>query len=399
MGATISTLGNVMKDLYKGPVREQLNNEVWVLQNLVRGTGVELVGTQAVIPLHTGRTAGIGSRAENGTLPTAGNQVYNRAVFDLKYHYGVIEVTGPSMAKTKNDAGAFLKALESEMEGVLVDLKLDLARQFYGDGTARIAACGVTTASTTVVMGSNEMILKGFIYPGMVITIGTSANPDSVTAGARTVTSVDETAGTFVISGAVVTTAVTDFVFRSGSAAAGVSFEMDGLDKLVSTAATTVGGINETGNSFWAPQRVTGTSLTLNKLQEMDNRVRIKGGKSSIKLTSLGIQNQYFNLLQTQVRYTDPMNLKSGYQVLEHNGLPVFADHLAPFGKIYGLDQSRMFIVDNEDWHWLDEDGDVLKWVVGKDAWTAAITRYMNLATDARNVHSVFSGITDNGVT
>jgi hypothetical protein len=53
--------------------------------------------------------------------------------------------------------------------------------------------------------------------------------------------------------------------------------------------------------------------------------------------------------------------------------------------------------VDNDDWFWLDEDGDVLKWT-GRDAWTAVIARYLNMGTDRRNVHTVWSGLTSNGI-
>jgi hypothetical protein len=404
MGATISTLSNILKDLYKGPVQEQLNNDVWVLQNLARGSNIELVGNTAYIPLHTQRSKAVGSRPENGTLPTAGNQVYNRASFDLKYHYGTIEVTGPSMAKTKSDAGAFLRALESEMEGILTDLKYDLARQFYGDGTGRIAQCGTTTAANLVVLGSAEMVQKGFLHVGMEVIIGTQADVDAVTGGsnaARTITAVDETAGTITIDGAAVTTTSSHYVFRHGSVADGVSYEMDGLQKMLGTAAGTVGGINETGNAFWAPNRITGSTVTMNKFQEAKNRIQVKGGAKNgsglLVLTDLSVQNQYANLLQSQVRYVNTIDLKGGFNVLEHNGVPIFADHLAPWGNIYFIDSKHLFLVDNDDWFWLDEDGDVLKWT-GRDAWTAVIARYLNMGTDRRNVHTVWSGLTSNGI-
>src|SRR3954467_15443998 len=97
-GANISTVANVLKDFYLPPVVEQLNNEVLLLQRL-EARSQELFGNQAVVPLHAFRTAGIGPAPEDGALPAAGNQGYKKAVYDLKYLYGRVRVTGPSMAK------------------------------------------------------------------------------------------------------------------------------------------------------------------------------------------------------------------------------------------------------------------------------------------------------------
>ena len=109
-GANLSTLSTILKEYYLGPVTEQLNNEVLLLSRL-EAKSEDLVGKRAYVPLHWGRSGGVGARSEAAALPSAGKQQYERAVYDLKYLYGRVEVTGPSMAKTKNEAGAFLQAL------------------------------------------------------------------------------------------------------------------------------------------------------------------------------------------------------------------------------------------------------------------------------------------------
>jgi hypothetical protein len=100
-GATLTTLSDILKEYYLGPVAEQLNNEVLLLSR-IDSRSEDLVGKRAYVPLHVSRSGGIGARGEAGTLPTAGNQDYDKAVYDLKYLYGRVQVTGPSMAKTKN---------------------------------------------------------------------------------------------------------------------------------------------------------------------------------------------------------------------------------------------------------------------------------------------------------
>jgi hypothetical protein len=180
-GATLTTLSSILKDFYLPTVQDQLNNEVLMLQRL-EPSAQDLFGNQAVIALHKQRNAGIGPAAENAALPAAGNQAYARAVYDLIYLYGRIRVTGPGMVKTQSNAGSYLQMLKSEVDGVRMDLKKDLARQVWGSGFGNglIAKCGTTTTSTTVVLANNEALLKGWITTGMVVDIGTSGSPASL---------------------------------------------------------------------------------------------------------------------------------------------------------------------------------------------------------------------------
>jgi len=172
-GSTLSTVDSILKEYYLGPVQEQLNNEVLLVQRL-EARSEDLVGKAAFVPLHYGRSGGIGAVGESTSLPTAGAQSYSRAEYDLKYLYGRVQVTGPSMAKTKSDAGSFLQILRAELDGVRNDLKKDLARQVYGAGdaviataTASSASTGGSTTTTTFTLASWEPLKKGQIYVGM----------------------------------------------------------------------------------------------------------------------------------------------------------------------------------------------------------------------------------------
>src|SRR5690242_8451969 len=143
-GATLSTLSNIMKNFYLGPVVNQLNNEILVHQ-LLGESSENLTGLAAKLPLHTTRTSGVGARGELETLPAAGNQGYSQASFDLAYHYGRAQVSGQSIHKTSNEAGAFLQAMKSELDGLRDDLALDFARQVYGTGDGVIASLAANT--------------------------------------------------------------------------------------------------------------------------------------------------------------------------------------------------------------------------------------------------------------
>jgi hypothetical protein len=384
-GASLTTLNSILKEFYLPPVVEQLNNEVLLLSR-VDSSDQEIVGTKAYIPVHTTRTGGIGARGEYVALPNPGSQGYARAQFDLTYQYGVVRVSGPSQAKTASEAGAFLQSLRSELDGIRNDLKKDLARQLYGTGDGKLATCGVTSASATVVVSSAEAINKGQIYPGMYLDIGTVANP-TVVASNVTVQSVNA-AGPSVVIDQTVTTAGTHFLFRAGSNFAGGTYEMNGLQNLVASAAGTFGGIDAsaTGNSYWDNLRDTaGTAITQDRLMQAFNKVRINGGEVSAIYTSYGDQRQFFNTFTSAINYIEPLKLQGGFQTLNFMAKPIIADIDAPMAKWYLIDERFIKFFSNQDWHFLDEDNQPLKWDTNYDAWKSVLARYLNLGASRRN--------------
>jgi len=131
MGATKTTADAALKEDYQPAVREQINNDIPILTYVEKNTK-DTDGRRAVLSLHVTRNSGIGSRAEGGTLPTAGNQGYAEERVSLKYHYGRIQLTGPLMRAADTDKGAFERALDSETKRVVNDLKRDLNRQVWG---------------------------------------------------------------------------------------------------------------------------------------------------------------------------------------------------------------------------------------------------------------------------
>lgn len=409
-GAIISTVQSLLKDVYLPPIVEQLNNDVFLLSRIEKLTDFELVGNQVVVPLHKGRTGAIGSRLELEALPPAGNQVFARATYDLAYHYGRIQVSGVAQAKTKSSAGSFADVLKLEMDGIRADLKRDQARQVWGasdgntGGNGKIATCGTTTASTTVVLNTAEALRKGHLYVGMVVDVGTAASPrslvDGVTTPANGLISAVNVATPSITIGLAITTTTANFVSRAGNAvSATAGKELTGLQTLVSTGNATVGGIDDStaGNEYWKNIRdATGGALALDKMLQVWNQCTLSGeSPPSVVLTTYGLQRAYFNLLQPLVRYVEPMQIKSGYNALDFQNKPLVADLDAKFGNIYFLREDHFKNFVNEEWHWLADDGNILKWVIGYDAWEAAIAKYNQIGTDRRNVHAVMSGLTD----
>ena len=124
-GFDLTQADKILKVLYLGPVRELLNNSTILLSRIEKDTSTQMTGGKSfTIPLHTDRNeaAAIG-RAENGTLPTAGQQTYNQAIVPNKLLYGQIRITGPAIATKNGQQYAFVDALTSEMKGLVKDTR------------------------------------------------------------------------------------------------------------------------------------------------------------------------------------------------------------------------------------------------------------------------------------
>ena len=435
-GGTLTTVDNILKEYYLGPVQEQLNNEVLLVQRL-EARSEDLVGRVAIVPLHTGRSGGIGAVSESATLPSAGNQTYAKAQYDLKYLYGRVQVTGPSMAKTKSDVGSFLQILKAELDGIRADLSKDLARQTYGTGDA-IIAVGTATAITgsgtfaspyVVELASWESLKKGQIYAGCILDGVTysSGTPTIAAAGVtvKSVSIVGAATSTISVYGGTGTVAISQSWTRTGAtttgfnknALAGRSNEVDGLQRIITTSAPssstvgnsgyqTLGQIDANADQYWDNQRTAvGGALSLQAMQTMANTVRTKGGQTSMIITSLGVMREFYRLLTFVNGASTPiydvsdgtMDFKAGFNSVSYNGVPVVGDIDAPFGNMYFIDESTLKVFSDQDWHFLDADGQTLRQVIGYDAYEAIMTRYMNLGATNRTKNGVLSGITVNG--
>jgi hypothetical protein len=57
------------------------------------------------------------------------------------------------------------------------------------------------------------------------------------------------------------------------------------------------------------------------------------------------------------------------------------------------LDESTMKVYSDQDWHFLDNDGQTLRQAGDKDAFEAVMVRYMNLGATRRNNQIVITDI------
>lgn len=419
MPATLSTVDAILKDDYKEYL-DNLNEANFILSQVeTRKDTVQ--GRIARHAVHLGRSSGVGARAESGTLPTAGQQGYATVPVPVRYIYGRIQLSGPTIKQAVTDRGAFIDALDAEMEGIKKDAMKDVNRQLWGTSNGVIAQCGTTSSSTTVVLASSTgttALRQLFFDGGMVVDIGTVASPATV-ASARTVTAVDETNKTITISGAGISTTSSHFVFRAGAGGASSNtgqpgdgqIELTGLQTIVDDTAI-LHTINPSSQPKWKAyvnsnsgtnRSVTESLITGSIMKVLTN----SGKKPSLLVSAEGVNLAISNLLLSLKRNMEQTQLKGGYAGIQFYSPSVsgkgdeaptalYADFDCPNNRLYGINpEVLVFHQVGDGFQFMDLDGAVMNRKPDQDAYEATLYMYGELACKQRNAHFVIKDLTE----
>ncbi len=396
MGSTLSTFDAILKTQYLGPIREQLNNSS-VLYSRLEKNEDSVVGKNFTIPLHYGRNEGVGARAEGGTLPAAGNQAYKECIVPMKYQYGRIQITGPTIKAARTNEGAFLRAVDSEMRGLERDMKSSMNRQAFGDGTGLLATVAASGSKTsTVVVDSTAKLRVGM--PIDIIVKTTGAATEGI-AGTSVASITDAT--TFTITDTLAgSPAGTYGVYIAGSRGK----EMMGLSGIVS-ATSTLQGLDVATYPWWKATVLanSGTNRAISDtlLQTaIDTLEANSSGMCTAMYTSFGVRRAYQALLTATKQLVNTQKLQGGYEAISYLGgshgvIPMIADKDAPANKIFLVDEDELAIYRLADFDWMQEDGSILSRVSGVDAYEAVLYVYQELGTSMRNAHVLLSDITE----
>lgn len=393
MGATLTTLNAITKEIYEGEVREQLNNETPMLNRVAKSSkGVEntVGGRYVTFPIHTSRNSGIGARNELEALPTPGQQGTTAARIGLKYLYGGVQLTGQAIKLIDTNYQAFTSAMDLELNGIKTDLAIDFNRQIWGDGTGKIAAVktGGTSLNTIVVDRPDLFQINEVV--DYVLAAGT------VSQSARTVTAINLSTGGITINGAAIATVtVGDYFVRTGN----LNREITGLSAIIA-ASGTLYNVDPSSYPMWASvvnAQGSQTAIAETQMTKMVDDIFVNGGKTSLIATTLGVRRAYSNLLKTQRQYVNVKEFTGGFSgigfVTDRGEIPVVTDYMAPPSKMWFLDESRIKLYQEEDWSFMDMDGSKWQRVVGYDAYSATLYKYCELGIDRRNTFGLITNI------
>lgn len=400
MGATLTTVNGILKEVYEGQINDQLPNERVFLKRIERtaeNVTDTIGGKYVVFPVRSGRNHGISYRAENAALAAAGNQTFKATQESLKYGYGRVRLTGQLMKLAEKNPQAFSSAMDEEMEGLKKDLSIDENRIAWGhaDQTAE-AKTGILAQLTSSPGPSTTWTVDTvqLLEVGMVIDIVTSASAVEVTG--VTITAINE--DTLTITTSSVTATTGSFVVRTGN----WNNEPYGVCNIVA-ATGALHNLNPAtaGQEFWK-STIDSTTTTLTELkmiQMCDNIYRKSGSHPTAVFCSLGVRRSYFNLLTGLRRYNEPKEFAGGLVGLSFmygaKDIPVVADLHAPPSNMAFVTESEIKIYRDQDWYWEDTDGSVLKWVHDYDAFEGLMKQYWQIGTNKRSAHGRMTAITE----
>lgn len=131
MAATISTLADLIVQLYKGPWVEALFKNTFLLTRIQQKQGS---GDGVRWPVRYAGNTSAGSYGETDTGVGAGNQAFKKAYLDWRLNRVEIEVSG--LAQAVGDSGGMIApALRTELDMGLLDLRAKINDQIMSDGT------------------------------------------------------------------------------------------------------------------------------------------------------------------------------------------------------------------------------------------------------------------------
>ena len=392
--ALIADLDNILKNFYLPPIRSQLNTST-ILLDKIRAGSEQVSGQDVITPLMVGYSQGVGARSEDGTLPTAKKSLYDVSSTQLKANYGRIQLSGHLMRATRDDRGSFVRAVGSEIQNMVDGLKQDYNRQCFGDGTGKLTQLGAALSSSASMTVDSTQYLK-YDMPIYV---------DSTTdINARIIDVVSDTVVTLKAAASADDNAP---VYRGNGTGAGQTNNKDaeimGLSGICNTddlqgivVADPLSSGVDTIASYWktAKRDTSTTTLTLKAMQDCFTAVEKKAGSVNLLVTTYELRDSYAQLLESQRRYVNVMELESGFRGLEYNGQPLIPDKDCQDNHMYFLDTNVLSFQKKGDWDWMDMDGAIWSRVTDKEAYEATIVLESQLVTTARNRSAVMTALT-----
>lgn len=131
--ANLSTWDEALKVFYLPTIQPQLNTDTY-LKDKIEVNEMDVSGKNATIECWYGRSTGVGARADGGTLPSANYQKFQTATVPMKYKYGRVSFTGPTIRATRDEKGAYARVVDTEIRGIVEDVSQEANRMLWGCG-------------------------------------------------------------------------------------------------------------------------------------------------------------------------------------------------------------------------------------------------------------------------
>ena len=359
--------------------------------------------------------------SSSSTFPTADQGTYQEFTYYMKRGmYATLQFDGLALACGKG-SGAVKDLLKSETEAIMAYIPHKLNKQFWGDGSGRLAILhdAVAASVTAIVDGdATNWGLFGvdsngytppsrYLFEGMSVDIYTAAGV--LEASDVKISSISEGGAgedTLTMASAISASA-NSFIFDhdtyASSEAAGIGVPM-GLQGIITTANPYIGitassafqGINRSTYN-WAQAQVfnmgTGVAtpdvITEKKILEVIQKCERWGTLSTV-ITNDEIWRAVFEILKADKTMPNDPGYWGGLTGIKFyggkaKGLPIIYDEDCPDGRMYFIDDKTIKISapDKNGMDWLPGDsGNILTRVQGKDEYAANLRWYYNMTVN-----------------
>ena len=421
---TLNSIDAILKDHYAGPVRDQLNNEMMIF-DLFNRRKMVWTGRKVIMPVRLTRNGSGAFRSETANLPDDGQNTYADLQIEAKYLYGRMALTGPAIAQAKASEGAFLNALESELDGAIETVKNAAdAAMFTGGGCVGFCSNQAVGAQTDHQFSGNLEAVppNGSPVNCKLIRLDTYAVFATTTAQQST------TAGNILFGGAQ------NFSTLPNKTAVAVVLENDPAGLATSTQAAGVytnlaGGNYATPLNHFGEDRssATGTGdvlqstiravaddgartalITPKTLQFMlDEIMSASGEMPDCMIAHYIFRQEYMGLLVQTVAAgagasafrKNVDNGDAGFTGgFSFNGLPLKVSRHCGKGLLVFLKTDSWLITEVQAPELANLDGNVLSRVTDRDAYEAYVRYYYNLVCHSPNRNGILVGISYAGV-
>ena len=443
MAANQASLSAILKEFYLGPVQEQLNNEMLILQTMEKST-VDWNGRVAIIPLHVSRNTGVAIAAEGGALPPAGEQGYERLQVNARFLYGRFQITGPAMsAAGKGGANSFIGWMDAEMNKLVTDVKNAADEMMISGGRCLgfiNSNADNAAAATYQIFGNVEAleIARGLVaaaggelrlqivrmdtYASMVNDNGganTFVTCASTDATGRTFTTGAGNAGALDLSALPAGTACSVIVHATQDNAAcndavayldnqpvGVFGNLGlpahfGVDRTTATGSAILQTTAITNNLAAGQAR---TDINLSRLQGTLDEVLVQSGHEPTVIYMNPVQRQMYSALfqltaagtsaHMNVSGEKSTHLNGGFSGLSYGSLPIKTSRHVPNGGVIFLKTDTWKLLELESHAFADIDGDVLIRVQNQDSYEGYYRWYYNTVCTNPNQNAILCGLT-----
>lgn len=390
--STVSAIGGILKSRYLGPIREQFSRKR-ILEELLMHNREDIDGDKAIIPIRVAGHQSIGFRADNASLPDAGRQNVQKVSVQMAYLYARVMFTGPAIAASKSNAGAFARIMDDEMKNLVEDLRSYSNYFNYADGSGALAQITAINSTTFTVDRWCPLFTVGRKLDSYTAKSAGTQGLDS-----KTISSVDRANRTITMN-AVTSAAVGDFLYIEDT----YSVCQMGLMGIADdgTFLTTHQGMSRTSYPIWEG-KVLGNGGTARNTSEgilMDGVALLNedGVDPDLMVGTIFQRNDLIKELQKQRQFVNPeKKLKGGIRAIDICDIPFTWDKDCPPGYCFIGDTQYLTFYEMASLDWMKKDGGILSRVADKDAYEATLFIYRELGSSRNNAWARIEDLNEN---